>query len=224
MQPFGIHPVKRRQPNNSFVDLLRELKDNPFLSENELMFNAFGYDRNSSCESNKKYADMLRRLLRQGLIKRVEAKVEGCKAKYFYYLTDEHRSLSDVRKIVNSSIIKKDKENMKKQEVKVESTVLMINVKIPFEVGSVKGEEIYQVCLYENAENKIAFDIDVMDCVNYEVHGLRVENNYEAHGKLRDSFRDLGVDIDKLIKEETMPKVKEKAQELIKKYSKLDLF
>jgi hypothetical protein len=223
MQPFGIHQLKRKQPNNSHKSIIYTLNENPFLSENELMYEAFGYDRNSSCESNKKYADMLRRLLRQGLIKRVEANVEGCKAKYFYYLVGESRSLSDVRKIVNSSIIKKDKD-MKKQEVKVESLVLMTNVTVPFEVGSVKGEEIYQICFYESKEGKMAFDIDMMDSVNYEIHGLKVEDNLRAHGKLRDSFSDLGVDLDKLIKEKTMPVVKEKAQELAKKYSKLDLF
>jgi hypothetical protein len=113
---------------------------------------------------------------------------------------------------------------MKKQEVKVESLVLMTNVTVPFEVGSVKGEEIYQICFYESKEGKMAFDIDMMDSVNYEIHGLKVEDNLRAHGKLRDSFSDLGVDLDKLIKEKTMPVVKEKAQELAKKYSKLDLF
>jgi DNA-binding HxlR family transcriptional regulator len=216
MQPFRIHSVKKHQPKNSYKSIIYTLNENPFLSENELMYKAFGYDRNSSCESNKKYADMLRRLLRQGLIKRVEAKVEGCKAKYFYHLTDEPRSLSDVRKIVNSSIIKKDKENMKKQEVKVTSKVLMINVNVSFEVGSVKGEEIYQICFYKDKENagKMTFDIDLIDSINYEIHGLKVENNYIAHRKLTSSFEDLGVDLDKLIKEETMPKVKEKAQEL----------
>ena len=79
---------------NSVNEMVDVLKKNPFLSENELTIAAFGYDRNRKFVSgglfyngaNKKYADMLRRGLRKGIIKRVEAKIRGKRAKFFYYI------------------------------------------------------------------------------------------------------------------------------------------
>tara|TARA_Y100000296_G_C5145762_1_gene243581 strand:- start:589 stop:1365 length:777 start_codon:yes stop_codon:yes gene_type:complete len=68
------------------IDVLRK---KPFLTENELTWAAFDYDRNCNGGSNKKYADMLRRGLHKGIIKRIEAKVEGKRAKFFYYIPSQ---------------------------------------------------------------------------------------------------------------------------------------
>ena len=47
--------------NNSIKQILQVLSDFEFLTENEIFELAFGYYRNESSDSNKKYADMLRR-------------------------------------------------------------------------------------------------------------------------------------------------------------------
>jgi hypothetical protein len=79
---------KKRKKNNSVWTMVRILERNPFITENKLNLLAFGYDRNNSWESNKKYADMLRRGLTKGLIKRTEAhpKHKHGNTKYFYYV------------------------------------------------------------------------------------------------------------------------------------------
>ena len=61
--------VKER---NSVMEMVSVLKRIGPMSENEINKAAFGYDRNGSNSSNKKYADMLRRGLRKGIIDRIE--------------------------------------------------------------------------------------------------------------------------------------------------------
>ncbi len=83
-----IDPLPR-STYNSVESMIDALRSKPFLSENELTIAAFGYDRNRSGHSNKKYADMLRRGLRKGIIKRVIANVKGKRATCFYYIPDQ---------------------------------------------------------------------------------------------------------------------------------------
>lgn len=71
--------------SNSFKTIVGYLNKYPFESENEIMSHCFGYVRNSSSMSNKKYADMLRRTLHRGDIMRVKANVVGNKSTFFYY-------------------------------------------------------------------------------------------------------------------------------------------
>ena len=58
--------------NNSVNQMVDALKKLGPLTENEIHKTCFGYDRNTSFGSNKKYADMLRRGLKKGIIDRVE--------------------------------------------------------------------------------------------------------------------------------------------------------
>ena len=58
--------------NNSVQQMVEVLKDQGPLTENGIHTAAFGYDRNTTYHSNKKYADMLRRGLKKGIIKRQE--------------------------------------------------------------------------------------------------------------------------------------------------------
>ena len=62
--------------NNSVHQMVEVLKRLGQMTENEINKSAFGYDRNHHGtimgESNKKYADMLRRGMRKGLIGRQE--------------------------------------------------------------------------------------------------------------------------------------------------------
>ena len=66
--------MKKKQ-QNSVHELVETLKNFPNrgLTENELMYKTFGYSR-STYESNKKYAYMLRRGMKNGLIRREEYK------------------------------------------------------------------------------------------------------------------------------------------------------
>lgn len=71
---------------NSVYDLVETLKDTPFLTENVLNELTFNYTRKNNFYSNKKYADLLRRAVKKGLILRVEAKSKYDKARFRYYL------------------------------------------------------------------------------------------------------------------------------------------
>jgi len=82
--------------NNSVIQMVDALKRLGPMTENEITKAAFAYDRNYDGtvmgESNKKYADMLRRGLNKGLIDRVEAYAGWnggyrSKARFVYYAT-----------------------------------------------------------------------------------------------------------------------------------------
>ena len=83
--------------NNSVNQMVSVLKQFGPMTENEIHQTAFGYDRNNSFGSNKKYADMLRRGMRKGLIRRVEMAHNGVnltrlntkptRARFIYYAT-----------------------------------------------------------------------------------------------------------------------------------------
>jgi|TARA_Y100000361_G_scaffold94773_1_gene84724 predicted transcriptional regulator len=60
--------------NNSVQQMVEVLEIYGPMTENQIHTTAFGYDRNTTYHSNKKYADMLRRGLKKGIIKRCEIK------------------------------------------------------------------------------------------------------------------------------------------------------
>jgi hypothetical protein len=64
------------QPRNSVKQIVDYLRQNNFQTESEIQENVFGYFRNApgQLESNKKYADLLRRGVSKGLICRTEKK------------------------------------------------------------------------------------------------------------------------------------------------------
>jgi len=74
--------------NNSVKQMVDVLKEYGPLSENDINKAAFGYDRNHHGtimgESNKKYADMLRRGMQKGIIKRIEADT-NTRSQFLYY-------------------------------------------------------------------------------------------------------------------------------------------
>ena len=72
---------------NTQQDIIDTLESKPFLPETQLFKEAFGFDRNNSWASNKKYAELLRRTMKSGKVNRVEANVKGNKSRYFYYVT-----------------------------------------------------------------------------------------------------------------------------------------
>lgn len=86
--------INTKSKRNSINQIIDVLKWKQFLTENEIMFTAFGYDRNYSGASNKKYADMLRRGMAKGIIDRVEMKGWGdSRSKYLYYLKENEMGI-----------------------------------------------------------------------------------------------------------------------------------
>ena len=71
--------------NNSVHEMVDALKRVGPMTETEIFKAAFGYDRNNSIHSNKKYADMLRRGMKKGLISRVEMEGTTSRVKFVYY-------------------------------------------------------------------------------------------------------------------------------------------
>ena len=69
---------------NSVKQMVSVLKQFGPMTENEITQTAFSYDRNLSYQSNKKYADMLRRGMDKGLIARKEESGLG-RARFIYY-------------------------------------------------------------------------------------------------------------------------------------------
>lgn len=71
---------------NSITQIVGYLKANPLRTESDIQKDVFNYDRKTTWRSNKKYADMLRRGLRKGIIKRFEMKLSGTRERYYYYV------------------------------------------------------------------------------------------------------------------------------------------
>lgn len=75
------------QPYRSVKEIVEYLQQNPFQTESEIQENVFGYYRNETIESNKKYADMLRRGLAKGYYKRILWKRKcDTRSLYRYYV------------------------------------------------------------------------------------------------------------------------------------------
>tara|TARA_R110001592_G_scaffold1106_1_gene6515 strand:+ start:366 stop:590 length:225 start_codon:yes stop_codon:yes gene_type:complete len=70
---------------NSVKEVVEYLKSNPMSTETEIQQGVWDYYRGSTWESNKKYADLLRRGLRKGLYSRVEIE-NSRRSKFFYFI------------------------------------------------------------------------------------------------------------------------------------------
>jgi hypothetical protein len=68
---------KIKVQRNSQQDIVDYLKTTRFMTESEIQEDVWGYKRGESRESNKKYADILRRAYYSGKIKRVRMKIHG---------------------------------------------------------------------------------------------------------------------------------------------------
>jgi hypothetical protein len=75
----------KRNSQQEIVDYLETTK---FMTESEMQEDIWGYIRGESREANKKYADILRRALYSGKIKRVRMKIHGIDKRmvYRYYI------------------------------------------------------------------------------------------------------------------------------------------
>lgn len=71
-------------------EIVNYIKKNPGKTENQIMYSIYGYDRNNTHESNKKYAECLRRALRKGSINRQEVEIDGKKTYTYYCESDSY--------------------------------------------------------------------------------------------------------------------------------------
>lgn len=81
--------IKENNSVNEMVDVLTRIGP---MEENEINKAAFGFNRNKSNSSNKKYADMLRRGMKKGVIGRMEWPTNAVKygtAKFIYFATKD---------------------------------------------------------------------------------------------------------------------------------------
>ena len=86
-----------RKKSNSVHEMVDALKTIGPMTENEINKAAFGYDRNGSDSSNKKYADMLRRGMKKGIIDRMEwpdHAIKHGRSKFIYFATKDTKIVS----------------------------------------------------------------------------------------------------------------------------------
>lgn len=72
--------------HNSVEQVVEFLNTNPLSTESDIQIKLWGYNRHTSYESNKKYAELLRRGLAKGLYTRVRLPIKGIQSRYFYYV------------------------------------------------------------------------------------------------------------------------------------------
>ncbi len=87
--------------------------------------------------------------------------------------------------------------------MKITAATLMVNVENEIEVGPLKLTAIHQVCLYEKNDGTIGHDVDLIDNTNITYMGVRVDGNYENWRKFTTFHKEMGIDFDKLINEES---------------------
>jgi hypothetical protein len=87
--------------------------------------------------------------------------------------------------------------------VKVTSATLMVNVENKIEVGPLKLTAIHQVCLYENKDGSIGHDVDLMDHTDVTYMGVPIDEDYKSWRKFVDFHKEMGINFDKLINEES---------------------
>ena len=74
-------------PYRSVKEIINFLVVNPFQTETEIQEKVFDYCRSTSYRSNKKYAEMLRRGMAKGMIKRIYWKRKSdSRPLYRYYV------------------------------------------------------------------------------------------------------------------------------------------
>jgi hypothetical protein len=74
---------------NSVKQIVEFLDLTVIASERQIQKEVFGYYRGRTLESNKKYAEMLRRGVDKGLYKSFYMSVSGLRSKVFYYKGNE---------------------------------------------------------------------------------------------------------------------------------------
>ena len=171
-----IEQLDRSTPN-SVESMIDALRSKPFLSENELTTAAFGYDRNRSGHSNKKYADMLRRGLRKGIIKRVEANVKGKRAKFFYYIPDQEDMV--LGNFHPDSLVKEDKVGIDAMDSINEELQEAFKVAYELESQKVEIKELIN-CIVKTHNNYTMWENSGISDVDFVLNLLGIVSDYSV--------------------------------------------
>jgi len=176
--------VKRRMVNQE--EIVDFLKHNPGTPENSIMGSIYGFFRGSTRESNKKYADCLRRALHSGKIRREE--VKGRSYKFIYFIND----LPKVE-IKNDFVYLSKLKNKNMNQIKLESKLEFFNLSAPVEIGPLKVTLIAQVIVCEGKIDCIEF----MDFENPTYMGMEISD----WRKFVDMNKEWGINYNKVLDE-----------------------
>jgi hypothetical protein len=176
--------VKRRMVNQE--EIVDFLKHNPGTPENSIMGSIYGFFRGSTRESNKKYADCLRRALHSGKIRREE--VKGRSYKFIYFIND----LPKVE-IKNDFVYLSKLKNKNMNSIKLESKLEFFNLSAPVEIGPLKVNLIAQVIVCEGKIDCIEF----MDFENPTYMGMEISD----WKKFVNMNKEWGMDYNKVLDE-----------------------
>jgi hypothetical protein len=176
--------VKRRMVNQE--EIVDFLKHNPGTPENSIMGSIYGFFRGSTRESNKKYADCLRRALHSGKIRREE--VKGRSYKFIYFIND----LPKVE-IKNDFVYLSKLKNKNMNQIKLESKLEFFNLSAPVEIGPLKVTLIAQVIVCEGKIDCIEF----MDIENQTYMGMEISD----WRKFVDMNKEWGINYNKVLDE-----------------------
>ena len=176
--------VKRRMVNQE--EIVDFLKHNPGTPENSIMGSIYGFFRGSTRESNKKYADCLRRALYSGKIRREE--VKGRSYKFIYFIND----LPKVE-IKNDFVYLSKLKNKNMNSIKLEGKLEFFNLSAPVEIGPLKVKLIAQVIVCEGKIDCIEF----MDIENQTYMGMEISD----WRKFVDMNKEWGINYNKVLDE-----------------------
>lgn len=80
---------------------------------------------------------------------------------------------------------------------------LMISLEAPFQIPGLDFTAVWQIHLGLNEEQEIIMDVDLADYSNLKLHGLEVDSSYKAFTTMKGHFSSMGIDIQKLMDEQT---------------------
>jgi hypothetical protein len=162
-------------------EIVDYIKNNPGQSENEIMYEVYDYDRNSTWESNKKYADCLRRALHSGKIRREEVS----KNRFIYFIND----LPKVEPKNNFVYLSKLK-NKNMNQIKVVNRSVLLNLETEVQVGPLKATLEAMIC---SCDGQI--DIEFSNIENVSYNDVPVYN-FRA---FRNMNKEYGIDYDSIL-------------------------
>ena len=162
-------------------EIVDYIKNNPGQSENQIMYDVYGYDRNSTWESNKKYADCLRRALHSGKIRREEVS----KNRFIYFIND----LPKVEP-KNDFVYLSKLKNKNMNQIKVVNRSVLLNLETEVQVGPLKATLEAMIC---SCDGQI--DIEFSNIENVSYNDVPVYN-FRA---FRNMNKEYGIDYDSIL-------------------------
>ena len=95
--------------------------------------------------------------------------------------------------------------------MKVTSNTLMSNVEIPVQIGGLKLTVIHQLFIYKGKDGEASWDVEFIDHSDITYMGVPIE----SWKKFTNFHKEMGIDFDKLIREEAYKVFDDKAISLL---------